>query len=137
MNLRKKILNVFHIPMKTSCLIMVEPLVLISACVSIRLNKTLRRQLSPRLVKFVVFNPIKLAKRVSNNAEKHVTLIRRSYSFPNSPPFPSTRFSAQAGTPSAGSPINPASKLFHICNNFFRTRGKTSRVTKQGKWNLF
>ena len=37
-NLGKKILNVFHIPMKTSCLIMAEPLVLISACDSIRLN---------------------------------------------------------------------------------------------------
>ena len=71
----------FHIPMKTSCLIMVEPFVLISAGVSIRLNQTPKRQLSSRLLKFVVFNSIKLAKRVSNNAEKHVILIPRSYSF--------------------------------------------------------
>ena len=63
--------------MKTSCLIMVEPFVLISAGVSIRLNQTPKRQLSSRLLKFVVFK----AKRVSNNAEKHVILIPRSYSF--------------------------------------------------------
>ena len=68
--------------MKTSCLIMVEPpFVLISAGVSIRLNQTPKRRLSSRLLKFVVFNSIKLAKRVSNNAEKHVILIPRSYSF--------------------------------------------------------
>ena len=48
--------------MKTSCLIMVEPFVLISAGVSIRLNQAPKRRLSSRLLKFVVFNSIKLAK---------------------------------------------------------------------------